>query len=721
MRKFYIPTTSLNFNNILSTESISPKAFYQRRRFGYSRWFDVPENSCEFAITLYDHPGSFSRPQGDMEDHPLLIELASDEEFVNAGDGVYFCDHTLYFSPTTTRFVFFAAEDRHVALSLSENSLETKLVAVYRQRIVVETFKERLPTFSGDLVQDCNESAVAYDRNVNRMEGLLYGYYVGASLSTTSEMVGELTLYLKLQDIFASIVSCETRTPTESQKRQLEEIFWNLTEFDPLFGKLVEFEGGCARANQLLDLCRSHGKELLSFDSRLLVSSLRDNTDAECRAMRWVKENVRRVRNAMRENRIYLSPEKDEIIVIDGKLSRLSSSAIEDESLNRLFCKWVNEVLVRADFTGKISSCKEALSDALTVKAKEFYGEEWTDANSVRTYLNKLRKHVRGDGFDVAWDNGVLSSLAAVLTHGDDWESLLRFMQGKGLSDYRLAYAIYGELNGFANLTRDFTDIILCGQNEKRRAVYKEFHGQLLNQDVDYSVADADSLEAREESGEYMVAAHERHQNPNGWREEVRAFVLAMKLPKSYTAKKRGDLMASFDNVASYSANALDLLQHLQAEQLWKKRTSVYKTLKEKMEKDGYIPGITQEELQLQENGPSEVSRTPSGEHSEGAEPRHSPQLIFDPDLPGALAEFVQSELGWDEKKKESVRGDVKWLQEGYTSGGRYAPKPHDNASTMRHLVNLINVNLEKKNCGPSETDKKEITDFLRQRYERGN
>ena len=356
MRKFYIPTTSLNFNNILSTESISPKAFYQRRRFGYSRWFDVPENSCEFAITLYDHPGSFSRPQGDMEDHPLLIELDSDEEFVNAGDGVYFCDHTLYFSPTTTRFVFFAVEDRRVALSLSENSLETKLVAVYRQRIVVETFKERLPTFSGDLVHDCNESAVAYDRNVNRMEGLLYGYYVGASLSTTSEMVEELTLYFNLQDIFASIVSCETRTPTEAQKRQLEEIFWNLTEFDPLFRKLVEFEGGCARANQLLDLCRSHGKELLSFDPRLLVSSLRDNTDAECRAMRWVKENVRRVRNAMRENRIYLSPEKDEIIVIDGKLSRLSSSAIEDESLNRLFCKWVNEVLVRADFTGKGSS-----------------------------------------------------------------------------------------------------------------------------------------------------------------------------------------------------------------------------------------------------------------------------------------------------------------------------------------------------------------------------
>lgn len=43
--KLYIPTTTLNFDNILSSESISPKAFYEKRGFGYKTWETVDENN----------------------------------------------------------------------------------------------------------------------------------------------------------------------------------------------------------------------------------------------------------------------------------------------------------------------------------------------------------------------------------------------------------------------------------------------------------------------------------------------------------------------------------------------------------------------------------------------------------------------------------------------------------------------------------------------------
>ena len=63
--KLYIPTTSLNFNNILSTESISPKGFYASRGFGYSRWFSIPENNLDGAILLYESPAELVRPKSD--------------------------------------------------------------------------------------------------------------------------------------------------------------------------------------------------------------------------------------------------------------------------------------------------------------------------------------------------------------------------------------------------------------------------------------------------------------------------------------------------------------------------------------------------------------------------------------------------------------------------------------------------------------------------------
>ena len=51
--KLYIPTCTLNFNNILSSESISPLGFYARRGFGNKRFYPVCANDKEQVIILY--------------------------------------------------------------------------------------------------------------------------------------------------------------------------------------------------------------------------------------------------------------------------------------------------------------------------------------------------------------------------------------------------------------------------------------------------------------------------------------------------------------------------------------------------------------------------------------------------------------------------------------------------------------------------------------------
>jgi len=138
MRKFYIPTSTFNFNNILSSESISPKAFYKQRGFGFSRWLSVPENGNDNVIMLYDKPFAFERPASEVEDHPLLVEIQTDEEFATVGEGMFYCDHTIYLSPWHARFIFFTEQDRNVALSLSDAGLETKMLKLYHKKLSVE-------------------------------------------------------------------------------------------------------------------------------------------------------------------------------------------------------------------------------------------------------------------------------------------------------------------------------------------------------------------------------------------------------------------------------------------------------------------------------------------------------------------------------------------------------------------------------------------------------
>ena len=491
MKKFYIPTSSLNFNNILSTESVSPKAFYECRKFGYGRWTSIPENSCDFAVTLYDHPGMFIRELSDLEDHPLLIEYSTDEEFKKVEDGTYISDHTLYLNPAITRFIFFTEQDKKVALSLTESSLETKLVSVYGQRIFVETFEKRYVPVGVHEPNNVNEAEVEKDRLINRLKGLLYGYYVGASVAASPEQVKKVGTYLQIQNIFAAIASSASRMPTDAQREQLKQAFAVLDRFDPLYNALLDFEREASRVDQLLAILRKFGKDLSPNDAEALVASLKSEVVGECYGVRWVKEKIQHVQAEMAGTRVYLAPEKDEILVIDGKLAKISNEYISDKQLQKLFIAWVNEVLVRPDFNGKLSSCKEGLADALTFKAKDVIGSEWVDGNPVRRYLNAMRKHIIGKNeFNEEWKNGLLSSMAAVLSKGDDWDGLLRFMQSKGLTDYRLAFAIYGELNGFANLTRDFTDIVLGGRNKERRAMYQEFYGQLHGLQIDWSQLD---------------------------------------------------------------------------------------------------------------------------------------------------------------------------------------------------------------------------------------
>lgn len=491
MKKFYIPTSSLNFNNILSTESVSPKAFYECRKFGYGRWTSIPENSCDFVVTLYDHPGMFARTQSDLEDHPLLIEYSTDEELKKVGDGIYVSDHTLYFNPAITRFIFFTEQDRKVALSLTESSLETKLVSVYKQRIIVETFEKQYAPIGIHELNAVNEIEIEKDRMINRMKGLLYGYYVGAALASTPDRVKKLSAYLKIQNVFAAIVSSDSRMPTESQQEQLKLIFAELNRFDPLYKALLEFESEAARVDRLLVILQKFGKNILSEDVEALVKSLKDETTESCHGVCWVKNKILGIQDEMKSNQVYLSPEKDEIIILDGKLDKVANECLGDKQMQELFKAWVNEVFTKPEFTGKVSSCKEKLADALTFKAKEVLGDEWVEGNLVRQYLNAMRKHIIGNNeFNEEWNNDLLSSVTAVLSKGDDWEDMLRFMQGKGLTDYRLAFAIYGELNGFANLTRDFTDIVLNGKNKDRRAMYQEFYGQLHSKQIDWSMLD---------------------------------------------------------------------------------------------------------------------------------------------------------------------------------------------------------------------------------------
>lgn len=180
-----------------------------------------------------------------------------------------------------------------------------------------------------------------------------------------------------------------------------------------------------------------------------------------------------------------LHADASEIVSVNHRLQTIESNNEVDK---RLFLLWVNNVLRTAKYNGKISPQRFNIATELTILSRDEYFKEQWDNSQEKIFLNALRHHLNGEKFDCKYSNGLLSSLAAVLIKGDDWEQLLRFMRYKEMNDYRLAFALYGVLNGFANLTKDFTDILLEQDSDYVIDIYTEFYGQLFNKKLETKI-----------------------------------------------------------------------------------------------------------------------------------------------------------------------------------------------------------------------------------------
>lgn len=553
--KYYIPTSSLNFNNILSTESLSPKAFYDKRGFGYSRWFTVEENCIEHITLLYGTPHMFERPMSDIEDHPMLLEIDTDETYPQLTEDIFYTDRTIYLNPWQTKFIFFNEKDRTTTMSLSDSSLETKLVRLYQRKIYVHQFEGTYPIVqvpSSLSVGDMNKY-VEDDYIINKMKGLLYGYYIGANFSSTKEYVQKLDTLREIQNIFSSVLSSYDRVPSNIQRNRLNHLFDFLDSLQPIYIDLEKEIGNKQLVDRIFNIFRQHGYIFTSVDRTKLIYGLQSDGENN-QSVAWVNREISHAKTLMESYVVNLDPDEGEII-ISSKDKVVAQKAITDSLLASLFLTWTNDVLCSKSFNGKINSIKEILSDEITKSAKNVIGVEWNNS-PVRTYLNQLRRHVRGEEFNQIWDNGLLSSISAVLIKGDEWEQLLKFMQSKGMYDYRIAFAFYGVLHGFANLTRDFTDLILNKESNYVSKVYREMYGQLFEKSIPEPLNISSALEQKiyptEENHRNIVLQNDDIKGLKDWQDDIRVYAA------SVIKRDKQKLLSSLDEALVQNGNNQD-------------------------------------------------------------------------------------------------------------------------------------------------------------------
>lgn len=466
--KLYIPTSSRNFNCIFSEESISPKSFYKARGFGYSNWHSIPENPYENCTVLYQDLAYYSRPDEGYDDYPFVVEIDVDERLISQ---MFYCDSSraflydgvLYFNLKTASFYFFNPNHKDIALSKSSGSLETKLVEIYSKNIKVETPKGQysIPREQEPIL---NQEELKHSQRINKLKGLFYGYYIGSLLSTSKEQAERINRYQSILNIASAIASSLDKQPTQHQYSQLRALCLDQS-----------FQNGLANrfniSNEIAEsIIRYFIDNKWSPDENTrrgygLLNNIM-SPDNQGAAIDWLTSQIEA--NMVSTGIWKIEPDRKEIEILPDTVVEINryKNAGKDEQY-RLMHYWINNVFSDCKYSGSLSSYRSDLATDLALSARDqVYGENWADSKTKR-YINAIRRNIAGEEFSEKWSDGILCSVAAVLMKGDSWEGLRKFMLSQNLHDCSWAFGLFGMLNGFASIPRDFSDILFKNSEKK--------------------------------------------------------------------------------------------------------------------------------------------------------------------------------------------------------------------------------------------------------------
>lgn len=491
--RLYIATTSLNFDSIMATESMSPVSFYERRGFGISMFYPKVSFQMKNSILLTDAFPNYKIDNQEVEHRPLVVEIDDSNypegtfEKVRDNDGfsVYQASRTLYITPLSARLFFFTVRDMDATLSKADSIIEAKY-ALYKKLGAIEVVGPKtnyvnLNRNSFEGVIDCPDidyKSIDFDRRVDKAKGFIVSYMIGASRALTADSVKMLRLVKDIKNVVYSIGTKDKAEASVASMTTLKELVSEAEKLSKAIDprklnaerNVHEFLGKLGASEMLRG---SSDDEILSFLKKANLYSLfyqRVNAgvttfsieDCVTRALNTEDDSLQE--EAISKLQIYarslarsesshvtladlfsLDPDLKVIECKDGVLP--SQSRAKLETLYNLF-----------------SGCNVSASELRTNRVNYVY--DAGDALGIRDaeqaekdYFNALLDNLQHAAkFDLlSSSDPVLQALAAFMKAPDmDIEKLSSLLVNSEIADARVAYGLWGLFYGYSSLSQEY-------------------------------------------------------------------------------------------------------------------------------------------------------------------------------------------------------------------------------------------------------------------------
>ncbi|MDM9630233.1 hypothetical protein [Robiginitalea aurantiaca] len=512
---FFIPTNSLNFNNILASESISPRAFYEKRGFGFKRSESVEANPFLNSLLAYSKIPEFEIYGTEREEFPLYIGIP--KKYIEENSVFKFGDLVLYRIPKVVYinwiecfFVVNTLEERKKLIAGTKRSLEVKNSNEYQNRIYLlgETQIDKIK-WSESIINNIQDiSTFPYDelereRNNNRIKGLVYGYAAGWIRETSPELIESKNYFREFINTFSVLINEFSqfshgkinKLPHDSERniqREINELrglqqkiktllstiennsleneiseSFSLNDVEIQFIKEHSYkEGGISLYQLVENFLKTKHPEVLSISDLLDILNsfatefLNQPSQYKLNQLKerlntdktMIQKKFNEIENQHARENVYDEiPFKASDFQESLEFNFSDLNKIENDYLNVILCELIQYVEISS--SDEISQNLKSILTKIgkTVKTIENHGED------DHRYLQNLYKGITTVGlpFKISETDKIsLQALAFVLSRHSDIEKLHDYMVKNKFFNFRYAYMIWGILYGYANLSK---------------------------------------------------------------------------------------------------------------------------------------------------------------------------------------------------------------------------------------------------------------------------
>ena len=491
--KLFIATSSLNIDNILSTECIAPLSFYNARNYGYNTFYGLDLIPFKNVLILFSKIPYFEIKDNEHDSRPIVLEVDIDEKttplthiFENDRIHVYSLDSVLNLSPFNTRILFYNVNDlNHSRLSCSD-SLTNKLGDHFKFDLCKGDFNLAYLSGLNIHVEDtCKnyDAKVLQNNKLNVVKGFILGFYLGISKSVSSDTAVLLKIQKRIYDIVATLKN-NGGFGNSSFYQELKQLDTDFRKFDPSMRRCKEMWDNTLTelaipSDALNKLLKLYDEENVLKTNFMKKNGLRSYVSLS----QYGYDNIEAYRDSLKsytsqivkEDQIKQVSEFNVANTFDLDPTYETCMLTKDSQETMLFNKFIDTILWHgtAPTSDTLRTDRFNIATQITISAKNIWESlnwQW-QGSPAQQFMNDLRQNIKSfTPLDVKkQDNPILKALAAFILKGEDFDAIVQFCEDNSYSDYSYSLALWGATIGYVKIPKpiiaSITNLPSFGEN----------------------------------------------------------------------------------------------------------------------------------------------------------------------------------------------------------------------------------------------------------------